>query len=49
MITDDSPSNPSEDTKTTEKPIQSDVTTQARHISTPNESVRRHVRILTEE
>jgi hypothetical protein len=49
MNTDDSSSNPSEDTKTNEKPMQSGLTTQAREISTPNESGRRHVRIMTEE
>ncbi|CAF4995852.1 unnamed protein product, partial [Rotaria sp. Silwood1] len=45
----DSPSNLNEDTKTIEKTMQPVLTTQAQHISTPNESVRRHVRILAEE
>ncbi|CAF4095164.1 unnamed protein product, partial [Rotaria sp. Silwood1] len=49
MINDDSPSNLNEDTKTIEKTMQPVLTTQAQHISTPNESVRRHVRILAEE
>ena len=49
MNNDESSSNLNEDTKTIEKPIQSVLTTQARQISTPNESVRRHVRILGEE
>jgi len=49
MINDESPSNLNEDTKTTEKPMQPVLTTQAQQISTPNESVRRHVRILAEE
>ncbi|CAF4336155.1 unnamed protein product, partial [Rotaria sordida] len=35
--------------KTIEKTMQPVLTTQAQHISTPNESVRRHVRILAEE
>ncbi|CAF3119238.1 unnamed protein product [Rotaria sp. Silwood2] len=46
MTDDESPSNLNEDTKTIEKPMQ---TIQAQQISTPNESVRRHVRILAEE
>ncbi|CAF4035359.1 unnamed protein product, partial [Rotaria sp. Silwood1] len=49
MPNDDSPSNLNEDTKTIEKMMQPVLTTQAQHISTPNESVRRHVRILAEE
>ncbi|CAF1394952.1 unnamed protein product [Rotaria sordida] len=49
MTNDDSPSNLNEDTKTIEKTVQPVLTTQAQHISTPNELVRRHVRILAEE
>ncbi|CAF3745451.1 unnamed protein product [Rotaria sordida] len=49
MTNDDSPSNLNEDTKTIEKTMQPVLTTQAQHISTPNELVRRHVRILAEE
>ena len=49
MTNDDSSSNSNENTRTSEKPTQANLTTQARQISTPNESVRRHVRILAEE
>src|SRR5690348_15885441 len=49
MSKDGSPSHLNEDTKTTEKPMQPALTTQTQQISTPNESVRRHVRILAEE
>ncbi|CAF1408749.1 unnamed protein product [Rotaria sordida] len=49
MTNDDSPSNLNEDAKTIEKTMQPVLTTQAQHISTPNELVRRHVRILAEE
>ncbi|CAF4007964.1 unnamed protein product, partial [Rotaria sordida] len=38
MTNDDSPSNLNEDTKTIEKTMQPVLTTQAQHISTPNES-----------
>lgn len=41
-------SNPNDDTKIIEKPIQSILTSQQRHMNTSNESVRRHVRILSE-
>ena len=49
MTNDDSPLNPTKDTKTSEKTMQANLTTQAQQISTPNESVRRHVRILAED
>ena len=49
MNNDESPSNSNEDTKTIEKPMQPVLTIQAQQISTPNESARRHVRILAEE
>jgi hypothetical protein len=49
MMSDESPSNTNEDTKTIEQTMQPVFTTQAQQLSTPNESVRRQVRILTEE
>ncbi|CAF4907625.1 unnamed protein product, partial [Rotaria magnacalcarata] len=49
MHNDESFTNSNEDTKAIEKAMQPVFTTQAQHISTPNEPVRRHVRILTEE
>lgn len=49
MVNDDSPSNSNEDTKTNEKSIQSDLTTQTRQISTPKGAERRHVRIMAED
>jgi hypothetical protein len=48
MTNDDLFSNPNDDTKIIEKPIQSILTSQQRHMNTSNESVRRHVRILSE-
>ena len=48
MTNDDLFSNSNEDTKTIEKPIQSFLTSQQGHMITSNESVRRHVRILSE-
>ncbi|CAF1408776.1 unnamed protein product [Rotaria sordida] len=49
MTDDESPSNLNEDTKTIKTPMQPVLTIQAQQISTPNESARRHVRILAEE
>ena len=49
MNKDESSSNSNEDTKTIKNPMQPVFTIQAQQITTPNESVRRHVRILTEE
>ena len=48
MTNDDLFSNPNDDTKIIEKPIQSILTLQQRHMNTSNELVRRHVRILSE-
>ncbi|CAF3979346.1 unnamed protein product [Adineta steineri] len=48
MTNDDLISNSNDDTKTMEKPTQSILTSQQRHMNTSNESVRRHVRIFTE-
>ncbi|CAF3850758.1 unnamed protein product, partial [Adineta steineri] len=48
MTNDDLILNSNDDTKTMEKPTQSILASQQRHMNTSNESVRRHVRIITE-
>ncbi|CAF3333497.1 unnamed protein product [Rotaria sp. Silwood2] len=49
MANDDSSTNLNEETKTIEKTMRPGLTTRVQHKSKPNESVRRHIRILAEE